>query len=197
MIELILVRHGETESNVRCTYLGWTDVDLNERGIEQAKAACEKLKGVLVDGIYTSPLKRAMHTAEIINKNFEMNIEVSERLKERNFGVWDNLTYKDITQRYPGEHDLWVKDWINYCVPGGESSYQAYERVTGFIDELVESKSEGTYLIVTHLGCVRKIISHLLGMGLEGSWHFKVDNAGICRVSINDEGYAYLTALNV
>ncbi len=197
MIELILVRHGETDSNVKGTYLGWTDVPLNAHGIEQANAAKEKLKGMMLNGIYSSPLQRARHTAEIINENFGMEILLAEGLKERNFGAWDNLTYKEIVSGFPQEHELWVKDWANYCMKDGESSVQAYSRVVGFIEELVKSHKEGTFLIVTHLGCVRKILSHLLGMGLEGSWHFKVDNAGISRIQINDEGYAYITALNL
>lgn len=196
MLELILLRHGETDSNVKGTYLGWTDVDLNERGREQAYAAAEKLKGTPIDVIYASPLKRAMHTAQIINTGFNMEILPAEGLKERNFGVWDNLTYKDIVERFPGEHDLWTEDWMDYRMQGGESSREAYERLVDFVDGLLESRKHGTILLVTHLGCIRKIISYLLGMGLEGSWRFKADNAGICRININDEGYAYLTALN-
>lgn len=196
MLELVLVRHGETDSNIKGTYLGWTDVELNARGIEQARTAKEKLHGAAIDGIFSSPLLRAKQTAEIINESFTVEIQWVDALKERNFGAWDNLTYKEIVDRYPEEHDLWTKDWINYCMAEGESSIQAFRRVIGFVDELVTKHKKGTFLLVTHLGCVRKIISHLLGMGLEGSWRFKVDNAGICRIIINDEGYAYMTALN-
>ena len=196
MIELILVRHGETDSNVKGTYLGWTDVDLNEKGIQQAYRAKEKLKGYSIDAIYCSPLKRVVDTANIINQNFNMEIELSDDLKERNFGKWDDLTLREIMEKFKFEYDLWVNDWKNHCVTDGESAVMAYDRIKNFIDGLLKNKKDGTFLIVTHSGCIKKIISYLLGMGLDGTWRFDVDNAALCKLKINDEGYAYLTALN-
>ncbi|RCX17559.1 alpha-ribazole phosphatase [Anaerobacterium chartisolvens] len=195
MLELILVRHGETDSNKKGTYLGWTDVELNERGLRQARGARDRLKGTRVDGIYCSPLKRASKTAEIINENFNVALKPSDALKERNFGIWDDLTYNEIISGFPEQHALWVEDHINYCVEGGESTIQAYRRITEFIDQLL-CHSQGTFIIVTHMGCVRKIISYLLGMKIEDSWRFSVDNCGISKIIINDEKYAYLTLLN-
>ncbi|MCX7708635.1 MAG: alpha-ribazole phosphatase [Clostridia bacterium] len=196
MLQLILVRHGETDSNKNRTYLGWTDVALNDDGIRQAYEAKRKLVGIKVDAIYASPLKRAYHTAEIINEAFQLEIQLEDNLKERNFGVWDNLTLDEIKAKYQQEYDLYVQDWINYCVTDGESSIQAYNRVTSFTDQLVKRNKEGTILLVTHLGCIRKIIASMLGMTIEDSWRFKLDNGSITRLEVNDEGYAYLSLLN-
>lgn len=196
MIELILVRHGETDSNKKGTYCGWTDVELNEEGIKQACSARDKLKGIKVDAIFSSPLKRAFRTAEIINENFNLGIDCVEALKERNFGVWEDLSYRDICDRFPEQIKLWEADWANYCIEGGESVIQAYDRVITFVDGLIKNNKYGVFLLVTHLGCIRNILSHLLGMGTEGSWRFRVGNGSITRIEINDEGYAYLTLLN-
>lgn len=196
MIEFVFVRHGETESNRKGTYLGWTDIELNEKGVRQAYDAAEKLKGERFDVIYSSPLKRAGKTAEIIGKSLSSPVKYNDSLMERNFGAWDDLTHADILKNYSDEYALWVKDWKNYCMKGGESSMQAYNRVTLFIDELIYKNSRGKFLIVTHLGCIRKLIAHLLGMGIDGSWRFRIDNCGISRIEINDEKFAYLTALN-
>ncbi|MCX7920430.1 MAG: alpha-ribazole phosphatase [Clostridia bacterium] len=196
MIELILVRHGETDSNKRGTYLGWTDIELNEEGIRQAYCAKGKLEGVRVDGVFASPLRRAARTAEIINENFNVDICYMDELKERNFGIWDDLTYKEICERYPKEHGLWVNDWVNYRLEGGESAVEAYKRVTGFIDRIINDNESGVYLVVTHLGCIRNILAHLLGLGIQGVWHFRLNNCGITKVEINAEKYAFLTMLN-
>jgi alpha-ribazole phosphatase len=196
MIELILVRHGETNSNVKGTYLGWTDIGLNEKGIQQAFLAKEKLKGEKVDAIFCSPLKRARRTAEIINENLSLEINHCEGLKERNFGCWDDLTYQEITHKYPKEYECYTNDWVNYCIKGGESAKQSYERTTGFIKDLIGRSDNGTFIIVTHLGCIRNILAFLLELNIEGAWHFRVDNAGITRIQINDEKYAYLSLLN-
>lgn len=196
MLELILVRHGETDSNVKGTYLGWTDMELNEKGIKQAKMAKEKLKDTKIDAVFCSPLKRAKRTADIINENFGLDIIPCEGLKERNFGTWDDLTFKEISQKYPEECELYLKDWINYCIKDGESAMQAYQRIVRFIKDLIDRYNNDVILIVTHLGCIRNILTYTLGMGIEGSWHFRVDNAGITRIQINDEKYAYLSQLN-
>jgi alpha-ribazole phosphatase len=195
MLELIIVRHGETDNNKKGTYLGWTDVALNENGIAQAKEAKEKLAGLKIDRFYSSPLSRAKMTAEIINENFNLDIIFADELKERNFGVWDDLKYEEIVRGYPGEHRLWRDDWQNYQIKDGESAQQSYERITNFVNGLINKNKEGTYLIVTHYGCIRKIIANLLGLGLEGLWHFKIDNCGISRIEIRD-GFPVLTELN-
>jgi alpha-ribazole phosphatase len=180
---------------VKGTYLGWTDVELNETGIKQAQMVSDKLKDTKFDYIISSPLKRAKTTAEIINKHHNLRINYEDGLKERNFGLWDDLTYKEITERFPEESELWAKDWSNYSAPGGESSVQAHKRKTDFIDNLISEKDEGVILIVTHLGCIRKITAHLLGMGIEGSWRFRVDNCSITKIKITDK-YPVLTLLN-
>lgn len=196
MLKLILVRHGETDSNKKGTYLGWTDVGLNEAGVMHAYAAKKKLEGENIDAVYASPLNRAYKTAEIINENFGLDIICENSLMERNFGIWDNLNHAEITEKYPMEYEEYTRDWINYCVKDGESSMQAYKRITNFINILLSEKKNGCVLIVTHLGCIRKVIAHLLGMAIEGSWRFKIDNGGITKIEVNDEGYAYLTLLN-
>ena len=195
MLELILVRHGETDSNKKGTYLGWTDIELNELGLQQANCVRDKLRGTAVNAIISSPLIRAKRTAEIINETFKLHISYADELKERNFGLWDDLTYQEIVEKYPQEQALWSKDWINYSVPEGESSMEAYLRIAGYIDGLVTEKTDGVVLIVTHLGCIRKITAHLLNMGLEGSWRFRVDNCSVTRIQITEK-YPVLTLLN-
>jgi len=194
--EIVLVRHGETDSNIRGTYLGWTDVPLNETGLSQAGIAREKLLNEDFDICISSPLKRALDTARIIVKGKELDILTDERLKERNFGVWDDLTYDEIVNSFPEEHKKWLEDLNNYEVKDGESFSGSYNRIVGFVDYLVMKHRGKKILVVTHSGCIRKFLAYLTGMGIDGVWHFKVDNAKINRIEINDEGYAYISSLN-
>lgn len=197
MLELILVRHGETDSSKSGRFCGWTDSELNENGIRQAVAARDKLKGRKVDVLYSSPLKRAFKTAEIINENFGLGIICRDELKERNFGIWENLTHEEISQGFENEYLLWCRDWINYSISRGESALQFYERVSGFINKELLVRHCGTILIVSHLGCIRSMLAYLMGMGIEGQWRFRADSGGISCLTVNDEGYAYMTALNI
>ncbi|AEV69429.1 alpha-ribazole phosphatase [Acetivibrio clariflavus] len=195
MLELILIRHGETDSNIRGSYLGWTDMELNENGIDQVKLLKERLKGVKVDKIYSSPLKRALQTAKIINENYNLDIVTDDGLKERNFGIWDDLTHEEMARRYPEEYNEWINDWIKYRIKDGESAQEAYDRAAVFVDEVIKSNKDGVVMLVTHLGTIRFILAYLLGLGIENSWRFRVNNASITKVEIND-GYSVLTMLN-
>mgnify|MGYP000282742348 FL=1 len=196
-MKLILVRHGQTDSNIRGTYLGWTDVELNETGLKQAECVAEKLKDTVIDKIFSSPLKRVRATAEAINKYHNVSIEYTDCLKERNFGIWDNLTYDEIKAGYPEECIKWDKDWFNYKIKGGESCLEMYERITAFIDDILARYKDETVLLVSHLGCIRIIISYLLVMPPEGIWKFRASNCGITTFSINEDKFAYMTSLNV
>lgn len=198
MLELIFVRHGETD-NKKDAYCGWNDSGLNDNGIKQAYQAAQRLNCAKANvcKIFSSPLKRAAETAEIINKVFNTEIAYAGELKERNFGVWEGLTYKEIQAGFPEEYKLWANDWINYPIRGGESAYQVSNRVTTFITGLLKNHSNGVYIIVTHQGCIMNMLAYLLGMAADAMWRFKIGNGGIARVEIDDEKYAYLTGLNV
>jgi alpha-ribazole phosphatase len=196
VIELIFVRHGQTNMNTKGTYSGWSDSELTEKGIEQAYEAKQKLSDLKVDAIYSSPLKRALRTAEIINENFNKEIIIDGDLREHSFGEWEDLTYDEICAKFPEDAAEWQKDPINYCIKGGESTAQFYNRVSKFFDNFIEKKGEGTYLITAHLGTIMIAISHLLELGIEHMYRFRVDNCSITRILINNEGYAYLTHMN-
>lgn len=195
MLELILVRHGETESNKAGTYLGWTDIGLNENGINQVRLLRDKLANAKIQRILTSPLKRAVQTAEIINESCKAEIRYIEELKEINFGLWDNMTFQEIQNKFPKEHKKWLENSDNYHFPEGESAAELYERVSKVIEQLTAKEKDVTILLVTHQGVIRNIISYLLVNTREDSWHFKVDNCGITKIEITD-GYAVLTKLN-
>jgi alpha-ribazole phosphatase len=212
MMELIIVRHGETDSNVKKALLGITDEALNENGLKQAKIAAKKLGKLKIDSIYSSPLKRAAATAEIIKNQLDDKsdkkedkttkeykktklITYSDYLKERNFGKWDGMTLDEIKQSYPEEYEMWMKD-AEFCAKNAESVSGVKKRIKSFLSELCSFPYEGTHIIVTHLGCIRYMIAFLLELPDEYSWRFRVDNGSLTKVQINNEGYAFLTMLN-
>lgn len=195
MLEVILVRHGETDSNVEGRYLGWTDVPLNENGINQALWVKDKLKDMRIDYIYSSPLKRCRETAGIINEAHNSVALYSNDLKERNFGIFDNLTYEEICKKYPTQKDLWENDWINYRIETGESALEFHKRICGSIDSILRQKHTGVMLIVAHSGCIRSIIAKLLGLEVQDAWRFKIDYCGVTRFEIRDN-YPVMTLLN-
>lgn len=195
MLELVLVRHGQTDGNKEGIYYGWLDLPLNELGKAQALKIREKIKDMKFEAIYTSPLLRALDTTRRIKPDQDTPILLSEGLKELHFGEWEGMTYSEIQEHFPQLWEEWCKDWVDFRFPRGESFRQVYQRVTCEIDHIIQTHHHGKVLVVTHHGCIRGIISYLLGTGMEGYWRYKIKPGAISRIEIVD-GYCVLTGLN-
>lgn len=195
-MELILVRHGETAMNVSGVYCGWSDSCLTDKGLLHAKEASVKLKTEKLDIIISSDLSRTVKTADIIGEFHKADRIQMNTLREIHFGLWEGLSYNDISETYPKESELWKTDWMAYSPPEGESLLQMYNRVTNAVLAVINKHEDETILIVTHGGCIRAILAFLIGRGIEDFWKYKISNGLITRVEIHD-GFSVLTALNV
>ncbi|TCO79504.1 alpha-ribazole phosphatase [Marinisporobacter balticus] len=195
MIELIFVRHGETEHNAAGLYYGWDDSCLTQKGFLQAEKVREKLKRKNIDHIISSDLDRTMKTAEIINRNHHVKITIERNLREMNFGLWEGLSYKEIKEKYPQKLKEWENDWIGMSALKGESVSQMYERVTKEVEKIMHTYKKGNILMVIHAGCIRAILAYLIGRGIEDYWKYKVDYCGISTIEMID-GFPVLTAFN-
>lgn len=184
MGELYLVRHGETDSNLKNKFLGHTDIKINENGILQAVKLSKYFKDIKITKFYSSPLIRAKMTSEILNKNLNLNILYSDQLKERNFGIFDNLSYDEIKNKYEKEYNLWLSDLNYHKIENGESAFDVYKRCEDFLKSL--SFENEKILIVTHLGIIRNILSILFKNGLDGIWHYKAQNCSVTKIDFVD-----------
>lgn len=197
LIEITFIRHGEIESNLRHAYVGWTDKPLTENGREQAKYVAKRLKNVKFDAIYTSPLIRAKETAKIIADSCHTEVIEEERLKEWNFGIFDDYNGEEIKEKFPLEYQKWQKDFWHYKIPGGENAAEVYERNVSAIGDIIKRHPEGGKIcVVSHLCVLRNIFTNMLGMKLEDAHRFRIKNATVNKICINNEGYASLSAFN-
>lgn len=195
MVELTIVRHGETEGNSKNLYQGWEDVPLNRKGIWQAERLALRLKDREFDRIYSSPLSRSLETAAAINRFHGLNIRRVNQIKEINFGEWENMSAVQIQQHYPGCLEEWRANWKEFEIPGGESLMAAYKRVTSWLNRLLTGNNKGNFLIVSHAGVIRAFISELVGRGIEGYWNYTVGNGSITCIRIYD-GFPVMTLFN-
>ena len=193
-MKLIMVRHGESQANVKGIYSGWTDYDLTERGKEQAEKAGEYLKNINIDKIYSSPIKRALKTAQIISSQINKDIKIIDDLKEINFGIFDGKTHKEIIKVYKDEYENWVKNYIKHRISQGESLEDLYNRINNFINKLKKDNNDKTYLIVTHGGVIQVLITILLDLDIEKMWNFKIPTGAIVEVEYNED-FGILTKL--
>ncbi len=191
MGKLILVRHGQTEMNAQSLYFGKLNPPLNDLGISQAYQAKEKLLDIDYDIIYSSPLERAKQTAEICNY-LDKEIIFDSNLEEINFGIFEGLTFKQISEKYPNEVKKMEEDWKSFNYVTGESPKEMFQRAISFLKTLDYTKSN---LIVTHWGIINCIISYFISGSLDSYWKFKIQNASIVIFEGNFE-FSYLTKLD-
>ncbi len=188
MIKLVLVRHGESIWNLENKFTGWMDVDLSEKGKEEAHNAGKKLKelGFSFDVSYTSVLKRAKHTLDIILKEMNLDIPIykSWHLNERHYGALQGLN-KDETRKKYGEQQvhIWRRsydvrppeldsndkryqsmlDKYTEYLPHTECLKDTIERVVPYFEEVIKKDLEDgkKVIIVAHGNSLRGLIKYL------------------------------------
>jgi len=159
---IFLVRHGETEYNRQNRFNGRSDSPLTDIGIDEARRNGRILREQDEDAhdlrVVSSPLGRAVHTAELIGEEIGLpptGIEVDSRLTEISFGVWEGLTIDEIQSRYPGEWDNRHRNMWTYAMPDGESYEMVARRVGAWLED-----ARGRLLVVTH-GAVDRVLRGL------------------------------------
>ncbi len=183
MIELYLVRHGQTVWNHSGRYQGITDVELSELGIRQAQAVAEYFLDIPLDAIYASDLDRAYQTALPLAVSKGLEIEKRTELREINFGAWEGLTYEEINARWPGNIEWMYANAKDVRIEGGESFGDVQLRASRIITEIAEKYPDGSRVaIVCHGGTIRCLLCYLLHIDLDLAWNFKQDNANISIV---------------
>ncbi|MEP7127468.1 MAG: 2,3-bisphosphoglycerate-dependent phosphoglycerate mutase [Chitinophagales bacterium] len=172
MADLIMLRHGQSTYNQENRFTGWLDVPLTEHGIQEAESAAVKLFEYKIDIAYTSKLKRAIDTLNIIldmKKNDHIPIIENVALNERNYGELQGLNKADVTEKYGETQVLLWRRSFNITPPGGESLKDTSARVLPFFRSVIcKDISKGlNVLVVAHGNSLRAIFKELDGISDE------------------------------
>ncbi|WEV36651.1 histidine phosphatase family protein [Lactobacillus sp. ESL0677] len=186
MLNVYIVRHGETDTNKSLKINGSaTDLPLNETGIKQVEALRDSFDISQIDCVYASPLTRAKQTAEIIDRG-QHQIILDDRLKEMNYGNWDGKDALEIKQKFPQAFDelgYFTEDYSDYC--SGESYQHLADRLMDFWHDLVQKHENESVLLVFHGTASRSLVQNVLGIphiSLVG----EAQNAGVINFSVDD-----------
>jgi len=187
-LKLLLVRHGETEGNVRRLLQGLDD-PLTERGRRQAQEIAALLsRRDDVMAMYASPLVRTVQTAEAISAGVGLEPVLREGLAELDVGDAEGLGYEEWAERFPEEAERFREEGVDFVWPGGESGRQLGRRVAAEVDRIVgEHRSRpGSVVIVSHGGALGWVLSHLLGEP-DDRWpsdHLGLENCSLTEVAV-------------
>ena len=164
---LILIRHGQSIWNAANLFTGWTDVELSEKGLLEAKDAGKKLSHINLDLVFTSNLIRAQKTAEIIleenTKSENVNTIKDFRLNERHYGDLQGMNKDDARKEFGEEQvHIWRRSY-DMPPPNGESLKMTAERTLPYFDEMIipELKEGKNILIAAHGNSLRSIVMKL------------------------------------
>jgi len=177
---LYIIRHGKTEMNAKMLMQGRSDYPLNETGIAQAEEAAGRFAdmGVRIDKVYTSPLIRAVQTAERIAPDAELAIE--QRLIEMDYGPYEGM---DLNHPAPEVIDFFM-DFVNVPAPEGMEQLPAVvERVGSFLDEIVEEAEKSNILISTHAIAMKGALEYLTPLSKGSYW---AKNIGNCDIYVSE-----------
>jgi len=178
MTEIILARHGETEWNVEEVYRGRIDINLDEVGVKQAELLGEYLSNLELDAIYSSPLRRALDTANLIAQYQKVGVQVSNGLMDLDYGEWQGLPEREVKKLYQALHNEWHANPDRVKMPGGESLADVRGRAVGVIDDVI-SKYRGSVVLVSHRVVNKVLICSLSGLDNTHFWNIKQDVGGI------------------
>ena len=200
MSRCFLVRHGETEWNAQGRIQGQSDPSLNAAGKRQARRLGLRLASVPFAEASCSDLRRCSETAAgILLGSNDVRLQEMPELREKNFGAWEGLTFREVEARYPDLYRNWLTAGDpSFAPPGGESDLQLYSRADTVVDRLRETRtgSGGNLLVVTHGGTLRALIACLLGLPAQKMWKFRFANTGLSVVSLFEDGSAVVDLLN-
>ena len=196
-MQIVLVRHGATDWNLQGRCQGATDRELNAVGIRQAREIAAALAAESIHAIYSSNLKRARQTADLIGRAHRLAVMIEDDVRELDHGDLEGLTFNEIKQNYPDFIRRWRTEPAELQVPGGERLIDVAERSWMGLNRIVERHPTAqTIAVVSHNFPILGIVCRITGTHLNHYRSFRLDPCGITRLNQDGAGGWRVTAVN-
>ncbi len=184
---IFLVRHGRTEANETGRFAGRTPESLLDKGREQAREAALLLKERGVEAIYSSPIRRAMETAEIMGGITGAAVIPEPRVAEIDCPHWDGRLKRELLADENSGYALWKKAPHLYRHHSSEDLEKVLSRAKDAVADIYRRHLGGTVALVSHLSVLRCLVAHFSGNGLEEYRSIKIPNASpLALTLVND-----------
>lgn len=194
---LLLVRHGATEATMLKAFAGGaTDIPLLPQGRRQAQRLTRTIAPLQPQVCLASPLGRCRETAAILADACGIPVQVENDLKEVDFGLWENLVYADIQEKFPQKARQWERLDDSFVYPEGEALADFIRRVGRVMDGLCAHSAE-TVLAVTHGGVIKAALCHLLSLPTDKQFLFRIRPGSLAVLDLFGHNGAALSGLNL
>lgn len=193
---IYLVRHGETVWNAVGKFQGHTDVPLSEIGRDQTKKLAARLSNEKILAFYSSDLSRAKETAQILAEPHGLPVDYIPDLREINFGRWEGLTIKEISETYGDITTKWWASPLSTTIPDGENLQDVVVRCERALSRIIEKHEGDNVVIAAHGGVIRVIIGLALGLDLNYYWKLRLDNVALSIIEYHTPDKAILELFN-
>ena len=193
---IIFLRHAQAENNTERILAGRTEgVPLTKTGIEQAERISEYLKPLDISAIYSSPIERASHTAEIVAKNRSLEVALDERLTEIDMGKFTRMNYDDMFAKYG---NIFLKFYENDPVISEhevETFPDVQKRVLDMVDHVLKKHNNENVILVTHMDPIKSMLAKVMNLVPKTLFELIIANASLTIVKEQDKKFS-LSAVN-
>ncbi len=193
MLEILLIRHGQTDWNAQRRIMGDQPVGLNETGRAQVQGLAGFLKDLSVHQLYVSPLLRTQQTAAILNVNWNLPVQLEPGLREIEYGEWVGKTFHQIREEV-GHFEYYRHPEKPIC-NGAESLEGVKNRGVAVIERLRQEYPQGRLALVSHADWIKCVLMHYLKIPLPQIYQFRIDNASLSLL-VFEEGRERVLAIN-
>jgi len=195
LTRIIVIRHGQTAWNEGEgeRFRGRADIELDEKGIKQARATQARVAQWKVAAIYSSPLKRALSTANILAEPLKLPVQPMEELIDIDYGGWQGLPLKEAADDDSKLYELWLKSPHLVTFPKGESLEQVQKRVVTAVETLTPQHPGQTIVLVSHKVVCKVLFCSLLGLDTSHFWQLQQDPCAINLVEVGENAVAVVS----
>jgi len=196
-MQIVLVRHGATDWNLQGRCQGSSDRDLSEVGLRQAEQISELFSREKIHAIYSSNLRRARQTAELISRPHDLPVRIEDRVRELDHGELEGLTFNEIKTRYGEFLTRWRSEPAEIHVPSGERLADVAERAWNGLNEIARRHGQAErVLVVSHNFPILGIVCRITGTHLNDYRTFHLDPCGVTRIGHDHARGWYITHIN-
>ena len=197
MGQIIFLRHGQAKNNTERILAGRTEgIPLTETGVKQAEHTADFLQHMNISAIYSSPIQRAKHTAEIVGKHNSLDVTIDDRLIELDMGKFTGMPYDEIFNNHGNVFMKFYNGELEIAHNGVETFSDVKKRVLGIVDHVIENHPDENVVLVTHMDPIKAMLSTIVDLSATNLFELIIANASLNIFREKEQKFS-LSGLNV